>query len=231
MITLALEFSSRCRSAALLKLPGAGGAAALQRLGRAEEEGERTGKPFALIEQALQRSGLERGQVECIVAGLGPGSYTGIRSAIAITQGWQLARGVKLLGVSSADALVAQARRTGLTGVVHVVIDAQRGEFYAASYQLEENRTECLRPLRLMTREGVLDLASAGGVILGPDAARCFSEARDVFPQAETLGELALGRTDFVPGEQLEPIYLRETQFVKAPPPRVSGDHSCQLPK
>ncbi len=42
-----------------------------------------------------------------------------------------------------------------------------------------------------------------------------------VFPRAATLGQLAAGRADFVSGEKLEPIYLRETKFVKAPPPRV----------
>jgi hypothetical protein len=35
------------------------------------------------------------------------------------------------------------------------------------------------------------------------------------------VGQLASQRTDFVPGERLEPIYLRETRFVKAPPPRI----------
>jgi hypothetical protein len=41
-----------------------------------------------------------------------------------------------------------------------------------------------------------------------------------VFPRAAVLGQLALGRSDFVAGDKLEPIYLRETNFVKAPPGR-----------
>ena len=45
--------------------------------------------------------------------------------------------------------------------------------------------------------------------------------SRTLFPRAATLGRFALRRTDFVSGEKLEPIYLRPTQFVKAPPPRV----------
>jgi hypothetical protein len=32
---------------------------------------------------------------------------------------------------------------------------------------------------------------------------------------------MATGRNDFIPGEKMEPIYLRQTSFVKAPPPRV----------
>jgi hypothetical protein len=47
-----------------------------------------------------------------------------------------------------------------------------------------------------------------------------FPEGRLVFPRATMLGQLASGRSDFVAGEKLEPIYLRETKFVKAPPPR-----------
>ena len=31
---------------------------------------------------------------------------------------------------------------------------------------------------------------------------------------------VAANRTDFQPGETIEPIYLRPTEFVKAPPPR-----------
>jgi hypothetical protein len=35
------------------------------------------------------------------------------------------------------------------------------------------------------------------------------------------LATLAAQRTDFVAGEKLEPVYLRETNFVKAPPVRT----------
>ena len=52
-----------------------------------------------MIESALAEAKIEREQIEVIAVGLGPGSYTGIRAAISVAQGWQLARGVKLLGV------------------------------------------------------------------------------------------------------------------------------------
>ena len=48
-----------------------------------------------------------------------------------------------------------------------------------------------------------------------------FPTGRVLFPRAATLGQLARDRTDFVAGERMEPIYLRETRFVKAPPPRT----------
>ena len=64
-------------------------------------------------------------------------------------------------------------------------------------------------------------LEQAGETLVGPEVTRWFPGGRIAFPRASGLGRLALGRTDFVPGEKLEPIYLREANFVKAPPPRV----------
>jgi hypothetical protein len=61
----------------------------------------------------------------------------------------------------------------------------------------------------------------AGGIIVGPEVTNWLPGSRVLFPRAATLGRLARGRTDFVPGEKLVPIYLRATQFVKAPPPRI----------
>src|ERR1041385_3695067 len=106
-------------------------------------------KPLALAEAALREAGLEREQIECLAIGLGPGSYTGIRAAIALAQGWQLARGGKLLGMSSAACIAAQAQAEGLRGEACVVIDAQREEFYLAGYEFLESGVRETSKLRL----------------------------------------------------------------------------------
>ena len=173
-----------------------------------------------MIESALRAAGVEREQIECIAVGLGPGSYTGVRSAIALAQGWQLALGVKLLGISSAAVLAGAARASGLTGRVAVVIDALRGEFYSASYELTADSTREVAPLRLLKREAVEALAVGGELLVSPDAKCPFAGARLLSPAAGELGRLAAARSDFQPGEKLEPIYLRETTFVKALPPK-----------
>jgi len=188
-------------------------------LGLAEAEGITPG-PFELIESALKSAGLEREQIECIAVGLGPGSYTGVRSAIALAQGWQLATGLKLLGISSADVLAATVRSAGLTGRVAVAIDALRGEFYSASYEVTTEGGREVAPLRLLKREAVEALVAAGELLVSPDAKCPFVGFRLLLPSACELGRLASTRSDFQPGEKLEPIYLRETTFVKAPPPR-----------
>ena len=124
MKILAIEFSSERRSVAVV--------AAGQVRARAEETGGRTARAFGFIEQALGEAKLDRAEIECLAVGLGPGSYTGIRLAISIAQGWQVARAVRLLGVSSVECLAAQARAEKLFGRVHILIDAQRHEFYLA---------------------------------------------------------------------------------------------------
>ena len=139
----------------------------------------------------------------------------------ASTAGWQLARPIKLLGVSSADATAAQAHADGATGRVHVVVDAQRGEFYLATYDLASGAPREIEPLRIVSTDEVSQRANAGGAVIGPEVTKWFPAGKIVFPRAAVLGRLALERTDFVSGEKLQPIYLRETQFVKAPPPRI----------
>jgi tRNA threonylcarbamoyladenosine biosynthesis protein TsaB len=226
MKILAFEFSSAQRSVAVLhRSPGA----AVPAVSEVVESGTRDCRPLAMTEQALRLAGLEREQLDRVAVGLGPGSYGGIRSALALAQGWQLGRGpggLKLLGISSVECLVAQLAAEGLTGRVQTVIDAQRQEFYLAAYELGAGVGRELAPLRLAPLAEVEALERAGELLVGPEVARWFPRARVVFPQAATLARLALARTDFQPGEQLEPIYLRETRFVKAPPPRPWPDRA-----
>ena len=178
-----------------------------------------TMKPLGMVASALKSAGLEREQIECIALGLGPGSYTGIRAAVALAQGWQLGREVKLLGLSSAAAVAAQAHAEGLRGPVNVVIDAQRGEFYLAGYELTDAGVGEIAPLRIVAREEVS--ARSEATLIGPEVTKWFPAGRLQFPRAAMLARMAATRTDFVPGEKIEPVYLRETTFVKAPPPRV----------
>jgi hypothetical protein len=75
--------------------------------------------------------------------------------------------------------------------------------------------------LRLAPFAEIEQLHRAGQRIMGPDASHWFATAREIYPDAAILGRLACGRRDFVAGEKLEPIYLREVSYTKAPPVRV----------
>jgi tRNA threonylcarbamoyladenosine biosynthesis protein TsaB len=211
MKILAVEFSSESRSVAVLE----GGAL----LGHAAENGGR--RVIGLVEAALQEAGCEREEVETIAVGLGPGSYNGIRAAIAFAQGWQLGRGVNLIGISSVECLAARAEMEKIFGLVNIVVDAQRNEFYLARFEIGAGVRRAVEPLRLAALAEIEKRDAAAEKIIGPDITPWFPRAVNLYPDAAVLGSLATGRGDFVSGDKLEPIYLRETAFKKAPPLRI----------
>jgi len=205
MKILALEFSSNRRSVGIAE-----GAQALSRV----ETDEVRQSPLTLIDRALNEANLPRESISTIALGTGPGSYTGIRSAIATAQGWQLARNINLLPIPSTEILAATARANGLRGETHFIIDAQRHEYYHATWNLtEETQTETT-PLRIISAAEAAQLEAHG-----PDADG-FPTCEPLYPDAAILAQLATTRTGFQPGEAIEPIYLRQTNFTKAPPPR-----------
>jgi tRNA threonylcarbamoyladenosine biosynthesis protein TsaB len=215
MTILALEFSSEQRSVAVGR-----GAKVLAETG---ETGGRGTAAFGMIERVLTVAKMEREEIEAMVVGLGPGSYTGIRSAMAMAQGWQLARRTKLLGVSSVVAIAAQAQSKKIYGRINVVIDAQRGEFYLAAYEISEGSFKEVEPLKILPRAEIESRVGAGGIFIGPQAAKMFPHGRTFFPRAAALVELVAGNTSFVFGEKLEPIYLRETSFIKTQPRKTTA--------
>jgi len=212
MTILALEFSSPQRSVALAR----GGDV----LSAAAETGGRGTNAFGLIEEVLAKAGISRSGIDCLAVGLGPGSYAGIRVALAIAQGWQLARGVKLLGIGSAPCLAAQAQAEQLFGRVNVVIDAQRGEFYVAGYEISAAGAKEIAPLKIVTAADVESRARAEEMLIGPEVTQWFASGKTLFPSATMLARLAGDRDDFSVGGELEPVYLRATNFVKAAPAR-----------
>ncbi len=204
MTILALEFSSARRSVALARGGTVLAEAAVQTDARGTDA-------FGLIEKVLAETKISRQEIDVVAVGLGPGSYTGIRAAIAVAQGWQLATGVKLLGVSSADAIAAQAQAEKIFGRVNMLIDAQRGEFYLSAWEISAVERKEISPLKIVPSAEKTAKENAGEFCVGPEAARL------IFPSAAMIARLAAGRNNFIAGEKLEPIYLRETNFVKAP--------------
>lgn len=208
MTILALEFSSSRRSVALAHETGPVLAEAV------ESTGGRGTNALGLIDQALAAARLSRQAIDVLAVGLGPGSYTGIRAALAVAQGWQLARNVKTLGISSTESLAAQAQAEGLHGRVHLVMDAQRGEYYLARWEISDTERRSLSPLAIVPAAELAAREAVGEICAGPDRKRA------LFPSAAMLAILAQTRCDFVSAETLTPIYLRETMFVKAPASR-----------
>jgi tRNA threonylcarbamoyladenosine biosynthesis protein TsaB len=126
------------------------GAGAVTEVRDDPEPGVRPGHANRLLgaaEAALEQAGVTWEEVERIAVGVGPGSFTGLRIGIATARALAQARGLPLVGVSSLEAL---ARGAGEADLVLAVLDARRGEAFAAAW-----------------RDGALVLAPAA---LSPDA-------------------------------------------------------------
>lgn len=220
MLILALEFSSPVRTVALVKQSPETGAVAV--LSQVSDDGARSAKPLEMLERLFTRAGVGPESTEQIVVGLGPGSYTGIRSSIAIAQGWHLAWRTKLVGISSVEALAHQAQAHGCVGRVSFIIDAQRGDAYLAQYQVSAGECVLIQPLHLIPIASLkTQLDSPDSIWAGPEVTRWTSRGQVLFPEAQILARLVAQGSRVVQESPLEPIYLRETTFVKAPPPRA----------
>ena len=217
MKILALEFSSSRRTVAVVN---AASATAARVVARAADRGGRQTQALRLTEQVLRDAGWEREAIDCLAVGLGPGSYNGIRCAIALAEGWSLGHPVKVVGVSTVLCLATQRAGQGNASEFAVAIDAQRGEFYLADYAVTAAGLRPTGGLRLVQPAEVEERLRAGRVVCGPEAPRWFPAAEDLSPDAGVLGCLAAAAPPTAPDERLEPIYLREARFVKAPPPR-----------
>ncbi len=82
------------------------------------------------VERMLSRARIGVGEIERLVVGAGPGSFTGVRISAALAKGWCHARGVPLFAYSSLRAVAAAAGRER----VCALFDARRGEVYGAAF-------------------------------------------------------------------------------------------------
>ena len=96
------------------------------------------------IDRVLSQYGITRAQVSCVVCGRGPGSFTGVRIALATAKGIAHALGVALVGVSTLDAIAWGAQVAGVRGTGAVVADAMRREVYPVRFRLSDGGVERL---------------------------------------------------------------------------------------
>jgi tRNA threonylcarbamoyladenosine biosynthesis protein TsaB len=167
------------------------------------------------VASAMEQAGLDWGELQAIAVGIGPGAYTGLRIGIATARALAQATGLELRPVSS---LAALAR--GIPGeFVLPLIDARRGELFAALYERGEARWEPFAATpesvaRCVSEAGIRPVAAgngsvrfrgvleAAGIRVEPDGSR----AHEV--RALHVCELAAGVAP-VPPEAVLPEYLR----------------------
>ena len=86
---------------------------------------------------ALQEAGLTMADVDAVLVGRGPGSFTGVRIGIATAKGLSCGLGKPLYGASTLDATAWTAWLAGVRGILAVALDAMRGEVYPGIYELD----------------------------------------------------------------------------------------------
>ena len=90
------------------------------------------------IDALLTEAGVSRDQIACVCVGRGPGSFTGVRIAMATAKGIASALGVALVGVSSLDVVAWNAWSDGVRGPLAVVADAMRREVYPVRFEVDD---------------------------------------------------------------------------------------------
>jgi tRNA threonylcarbamoyladenosine biosynthesis protein TsaB len=91
-----------------------------------------------MIDELLSEAGLTLRQLDGIGYGAGPGSFTGLRIACAVTQGLAFGADLPVVGVSTLESIAAQ---TGADRVV-TVLDARMAEVYWAAYERQRGNAE-----------------------------------------------------------------------------------------
>lgn len=90
------------------------------------------------IDELCARAGVAREKIACVCVGRGPGSFTGVRIALATAKGIASALEIGLVGVSSLDAVAWGAWKAAERGELLVVADAMRREVYPVEYRLDD---------------------------------------------------------------------------------------------
>lgn len=220
MLVLALDTSSAVASVALARVDGDPWAAevlaeASARLASAAGEGI-----LALVEDALRAASATLATVELLAVGVGPGSFTGTRVAVATAKGLAIASGIALRGVTAFDALAADAGAHPGERVL-VAVDARKSEVYAATVVVGLDDVVTIGDGRHLSPSALADAFAfdeharvAGDGIALVEALRGRRPQRipPHAPRAAAIAALAGARHHRAPVDEvdlLEPLYVR----------------------
>jgi tRNA threonylcarbamoyl adenosine modification protein YeaZ len=176
---------------------------------------------------ALTAAGRSVGELTAVVAGLGPGPYTGLRVGLVTAAAIADAAGIPAYGVCSLDAVALPvAGRSGPGGRLLAATDARRREVYWAVYDGQGARVAgpaVDRPAELATR-----LADLGVTAMCGAGARQYADQLPLplldadHPAPLALAALARGRVlAGAPTEPPAPLYLRRPDAAEPARPKA----------
>jgi tRNA threonylcarbamoyladenosine biosynthesis protein TsaB len=188
------------------------------------------------IQDLMAQANLQFSQLDAIVFGSGPGSFTGLRTACATAQGLAFGANVKVLPVDTLLAVAEEARFQHAADLatfpVLALLDARMNEVYAARYCFESGQWTqtmghgLIRPEELMSDAGCtwagnvfavygarLPVSSASAPAASASPATDVARGVDALPTATALLRLApalLAAGGAVRADQALPLYIRD---------------------
>ena len=174
MITLAIDASTYSGSVAILR-----GAEILSEQTTAMKGAEEE-RLMPAVAEAISAARISRAEIQRVVCGEGPGSFTSLRIAGAIAKGIAEGLGCPLFAVPSLGLIVAGADLR--PGMYLAALDALRGQYYVGRYERTiDEEVEQIDEARLVAAE---DLDSAAletqSKLVGPEHGRAAPRARGV---------------------------------------------------
>jgi tRNA threonylcarbamoyladenosine biosynthesis protein TsaB len=170
-----------------------------------EAVGERISLPRTVLDDAdvlLRDAGRSPRELDALVVGTGPGSFTSTRMGIAVARGIGFSLGIPIAGVSTLDALAAGARAAGIADALPVV-DARRREVFLPGPRAADPAALELEPGTVCIGSGAVVYRSALerlDAVIPPDDDQLH------LPRARFHAALAEG---FGAPEDVVPIYVR----------------------
>ncbi|HKD70110.1 MAG TPA: tRNA (adenosine(37)-N6)-threonylcarbamoyltransferase complex dimerization subunit type 1 TsaB [Candidatus Binataceae bacterium] len=184
------------------------------------------------VDGLLHRSGLRLRDLTAIAVGIGPGSFTGLRIALSYAKGVALATGCGVAGVPSLDALALCALELSdlpPEAMLCPILDARKGEVYAALYRRVENGLEKVSG-EFLAKPGDLARRLEGAAVFFGDGAACygdllngvagrdhrvltdFSAAPPPAAMIAALGAARVSRGQLDAAASLQPLYVRPSE-------------------
>lgn len=180
---------------------------------------------FEWVHELLEETGTSLSQLDCVAFGAGPGSFTGVRVAVALAQGLGYARKLPLCPVSTLAGLAAGALRNTVADAVACCLDARLGEVYVGVYRRDvDGGVQALMDDALLNPDAVSLPERTAFLAVGPGWAaypqlatrlqtRLIGVEPELLPSAADVARLA--RPRFLSGRVVSPAgalpnYLRD---------------------
>ena len=176
------------------------------------------------VDAVLNQAGARPGDLTAVVAGLGPGPFTGLRVGLVTAAALSQALSIPAYGVCSLDGIGSST-----AGSTLVATDARRKEVYWAVYRDGSRVTDPAvnRPADLAEAVGAeaVDAAVGDGALRYAEVLPWPVLAGPRYPVPAVLARLAAPRiSSSAPGEVLLPLYLRRPDAVEpGAPKQVTG--------